>query len=307
MGDSTKLKKCLGDADGNEDNNVEVYNWDYGLWNTTMTPHIIKLAPHPTSGANPKTDVYDAGKFHLAFYDGTSFFFSGLPDSTRDYAVFTTEGTAMILGNSSILGLDKGAMAVEAAADAFDANPVTAYFAKGSTTVYTSMDVSCYSASANLNTCLNKGDKVFLFNSMALPPASADTDAPTISESTGNMYEVVKIGVNPISATTYDTEDRFYFVVDKVINYDGSATKTRASLSSLSSVWGSDNDATNKNEMGQKVGTQLVVKFEPSADDQYEFVAQCSGRGLCNGDSGLCECFTGYTNDNCDQQSALAV
>merc|ERR1712146_864889 len=134
-----------------------------------------------------------------------------------------------------------------------------------------------------LNTCLSKGDKVFLFNSMALPPSSADTDAPTISESTGNMYEVVKIGVNPISATTYDTEDRFYFVVDKVVNYDGSATKTRASLSSLSSVWGSDNDATNKNEMGQKVGTQLVVKFEPSA--------------------GLCECFTGYTNDNCDQQS----
>ena len=68
---------------------------------------------------------------------------------------------------------------------------VTAYFAKGSTTVYTSMDVSCYSASANLNTCLNKGDKVFLFNSMMLPASSIeDSDAATISESTGNMYEV---------------------------------------------------------------------------------------------------------------------
>jgi len=306
------LKKCLGDADGDADNNVEVYNWDYGMYNTTMTPHIVKLAPHPTAGSNPKVDVYDAGKFHLAYYDGSDFFFSGLPDATRDYAVFTTEGTATVIGNSSILSTDGmqgsgGGGQSSRGEDAFDANPTTAYFAKGSSIVYTSMDVSCYSAKAELNTCLSKGDKVFLFNSMALPPSSADTDAPTVSESTGNMYEVVKIGVNPISATTYDTEDRFYFVVDKVINYDGSATKTRASLSSLTSVWGSDNDATNKNEMGQKVGAQLVVKFEPSADDQYEFVAQCSGRGLCNGDSGLCECFTGYTNDNCDQQSALAV
>ena len=309
--ESKLLKKCLGDADGDADNNVEVYNWDFGMWNTTMTPHVVKLAPHPTAGSYPKVDVYDAGKFHLAYFDGTDFFFSGLPDVTRDYAIFTTEGTATVLGNSSHLATDEqinaGGGGQGVGTDAFDANPTTAYFAKGSDTVYTSLDTSCYSGKADLNTCLSKGDKVFLFNSMALPPADADTDAPTNSEATGNMYEVVKVGVNPISATTYDTEDRFYFVVDKVINYDGSATKTRASMSSLAYVWGADHDDTNNNEMGQKVGTQLVVKFEPSADDQYEFVAECSGRGLCNGDSGLCECFTGYTNDNCDSQSALAV
>merc|ERR1712224_765853 len=60
---------------------------------------------------------------------------------------------------------------------------------------------------------------------------------------------------------------------------------------------------------GARAGTQLVgihsiVKFEPGPTS-YEFVQQCSGRGLCNGDDGLCECFTGYTSDNCDQQSAL--
>ena len=56
----------------------------------------------------------------------------------------------------------------------------------------------------------------------------------------------------------------------------------------------------------QKVGIHSIVKFEPGPTS-YEFVQQCSGRGLCNGDDGLCECFTGYTSDNCDQQSALAV
>jgi hypothetical protein len=34
------LKTCLGSSDFNTDNNVEVYNWDYGSKNY---PHIIKL------------------------------------------------------------------------------------------------------------------------------------------------------------------------------------------------------------------------------------------------------------------------
>ena len=28
------LKKCLGDADGDSNNNVEVYDWDYGAAST---------------------------------------------------------------------------------------------------------------------------------------------------------------------------------------------------------------------------------------------------------------------------------
>jgi len=33
----------------------------------------------------------------------------------------------------------------------------------------------------------------------------------------------------------------------------------------------------------------------------------CSGRGLCNSDSGVCECFAGYTLDDCSAQNALAA
>ena len=32
---------------------------------------------------------------------------------------------------------------------------------------------------------------------------------------------------------------------------------------------------------------------------------ECSHRGLCNHDEGLCECFTGYTHDDCSRQDAL--
>jgi hypothetical protein len=50
-----------------------------------------------------------------------------------------------------------------------------------------------------------------------------------------------------------------------------------------------------------------VYKFFPATASSYEYVAQCSNRGLCDADSGVCQCFPGYTNDNCDTQSSLAV
>ncbi|KDO17414.1 hypothetical protein SPRG_17148 [Saprolegnia parasitica CBS 223.65] len=42
------------------------------------------------------------------------------------------------------------------------------------------------------------------------------------------------------------------------------------------------------------------------APGTYTYVSQCSGRGLCDFATGLCQCFKGYTNDNCDTQNILA-
>merc|ERR1712072_1251505 len=33
----------------------------------------------------------------------------------------------------------------------------------------------------------------------------------------------------------------------------------------------------------------------------------CSGRGLCDGGSGVCACFKGFTGDDCGSQNALAM
>merc|ERR1711975_136419 len=34
---------------------------------------------------------------------------------------------------------------------------------------------------------------------------------------------------------------------------------------------------------------------------------ECSGRGLCDETSGLCQCFKGYTDDDCSRQNALSA
>merc|ERR1711981_350645 len=37
----------------------------------------------------------------------------------------------------------------------------------------------------------------------------------------------------------------------------------------------------------------------------FEYVSMCSNRGSCDTDSGLCKCYAGYTNDNCDTQTSI--
>ena len=302
------LKACLGDADGDASNNLEVYNWDYGLTNTTWHPHVVKLTKTPTARTTAGvTDDYDAGKYYLAYYgagkegDATErFYFSGLPEVGVDMSVFTTDGTATVLANrTSGQGRDSNP---SGNIDRDVTASVTARFAKYSTTVYTSADVSC--DSNHLNACLNKGDKVLLpYMPVAQDGVKVSVADAAASANTGNLYTVVKVGVDAPSASTGTTEDRFYFVVDKAINWDGSATAARSAFRGSVMDEGDTSGATAGTQL---VGIHSIVKFEPGPTS-YEFVQQCSGRGLCNGDDGLCECFTGYTGDNCDQQSALAV
>lgn len=52
----------------------------------------------------------------------------------------------------------------------------------------------------------------------------------------------------------------------------------------------------------------FVYEITPPEDAyKYKYVSQCSGRGICDTQIGVCDCFKGYTNDNCDTQSILAL
>ena len=97
------------------------------------------------------------------------------------------------------------------------------------------------------------------------------------------MYSVTDENSSPCQA--YD----FTITVDKNINWDGSKV--------------GDPDGNTVKDTGYV----QIIKFTPATTGTFTYVSQCSNRGLCNSDDALCECFKGYTNDNCDTQSSLAV
>ena len=50
-----------------------------------------------------------------------------------------------------------------------------------------------------------------------------------------------------------------------------------------------------------------LYKFFPHIDSTYNYVAECSNRGICNDFEGICECFSGYSGDSCKVQQDIAM
>jgi len=60
-----------------------------------------------------------------------------------------------------------------------------------------------------------------------------------------------------------------------------------------------DGDASNVASVDS--GLQVFVDQRGTTEE-----AECSNRGLCDQSTGICECFKGYTDDDCSRQDALS-
>jgi len=296
------LKKCLGDSDGYTDNNVEVYDWDYGatmffteMYDTFImsgTPHAIKLVKRLPN------DDFDGGKFALVWYspkDDKFYVATKASDMISEYAIFTTDGVAERVYLDQ--NMDSAYNATETA--------VTAYFTQFTNTLYMSFDVSCETGLSSVEPCLQKGDMIFITDAnwgkseQVVTQTSAEgkrffggTDVGGFGAGyadTSDLYTITKIWKSEETKDTATFEDKFRITVDKNVNWDASE------------VADPDGDG-DKN-----TGYVQILKFTPASTGSFTYVSPCSNRGLCNGDDAICECFKGYTNDNCDTQSSLAV
>merc|ERR1719261_956461 len=92
-------------------------------------------------------------------------------------------------------------------------------------------------------------------------------------------------------------QDKYRTVLDKHVPFAGDE------LFEDSAFVGTDHTTTGV----RFIAYVNIFKFSQATTGTYTYVSECSNRGVCDSEVGVCECFKGYTNDDCSVQSSLAV
>lgn len=260
-------------------------------------------------------------------------------DSTAQtvyFNVFTTTGTLQIISTYV-----QGVTAFHSAAtgdatkllnlyDTYHSNVLYTYFAsEHKDDTAKAFDISCEFSSALTHTfnsegqlaCLEKGDLVFLLNILAVGKVAtgngatktektfdADGDGQWGDLTSGynnnpkylNMYRVAKIGRE---YNYVDTTDETSMLLRNKITFEQSINFAYA----LNTHDGSADNFAEAHTGMHMQRTARIYKFTPPTNTiQNTYAAECSTRGVCNREDGVCECFAGYTGDSCNMQNALA-
>jgi hypothetical protein len=275
------LKACLGDADGDATNNVEVYNWDYG---SAAYPHLIKLVRTVTS-------YNDGGYYAALWYDSSTFklvnpFIPPDAAATDTYDIYTTKGVLKRTSTNAEAYFSYGAHHIVTVSDVQTTDVK-------STNAYYGGSIACElegTSTTNVDHCMNHTDLFTVLdftNFQANPPYINLYTAKRVwtTEFKKSLSNLDAKGAS-ISATTDPERLR------QELRRGTNVIETDLALN-----WGA-NDQTYDFR---------VYKFVPDTSSTYNYVAPCSNRGICNTDIGVCQCFAGYTSDSCSVQNSLAL
>jgi len=347
------LKKCLGDSDMTDTNNVEIHNWDHG---SADFPHLIKLVRTVTS-------ITDGGYYVAIYWDSSNSEFVMLnpftpPDAleTDVYEVYTTRGTlarvsskaqayfgfgqkTVITTNTQRMGEEAGwdgdvsceigANAVQASRLSLDGDSDAASKDDEGTMFINDIETTVGGTTGTLTrtyvkACVNKTDMVTFLN----------WDYPALNSPKINLYTVDRLVKDKVTRTKklrygstvttaagsgngavtggdgFDSGDTQKFPN----SYGDMHFGTNVMTLDLSTNWAVELNSNHSTTMVENTedhtawaSPYYIYKFIPAADSTYEYVAECANRGLCDHETGTCECFTGYTNDACDQQDSLSL
>lgn len=290
------LKKCLGESDFDSSNNQDVYNWDKG---SKLYPHMIKLV-------RTVTTYTDGGYYAVIWYDTTVYLdnlktegtfkllnpFSP-PDAqaTDNYDVYTTRGTLALTSNKSEATFGFASKFI------YMTNVTYDNFIGSHNNVSFDGDISCEIGNNNaykmeyIFHCLNKTDMFTLLN----------WEHPNFNPPHINLYTAERLHTGPYQ---YNVVQRFPTATTKLheMHY-----MTHVITSDISTNWGVAVGPSGASPYKTGVPQFHVYKFFPAAASDYTYVAPCSNRGICDTDSGVCKCFSGYTSDSCHEQNSLSV
>jgi hypothetical protein len=148
--------------------------------------------------------------------------------------------------------------------------------------------------------CLNKTDVITFLN-----PDLPATNPPHI-----NLYSVQRLAK---SVPRWSNYARWGQANSAVLDtkYDPGADLTYMTNTiklDLSTNWAVSPGGVDLSTSSEAENTFFrVYKFFPAPASSYNYVAPCSNRGTCDTTTGLCQCFPGYTNDDCHVQSSLSL
>jgi len=292
------LKACLGGSDEYPTNNVDIYNWDFG---SVDYPHLIKLVL-------TSTDSKDGGYYSAIYWDNINQYFRIIntftaPDqesnhnrvyqSADNFEIYTTQGVFARVSASTevIFGFGDNTMYTfdSAAATLSTGSPISA--------TTENADLSCElgygktSINAAVTHCLNVGEMITFL--------ATDSTAHYLNNP---QY------INLYTVTSLNKEYYYHRVTDIQPNVADNTQSTfliNEIKTNLNFNWASAGTTVTPGQSASRTKF-YVYKFTPSVDSSYTYVSECSNRGICDYDNGLCKCFTGYTGDACDQQSLVS-
>jgi len=322
------LKSCLGDANLDASDNVEVYNWDYG---SAANPHIIKLV-------RTVSTFMDGGYYAVLWYDtslcgdSTGTLVSTLCDNLGAAYALASSGSTPVSGynvvglfrllhpfvppDNAYLGTNehdsweiyttKGTLAVTS-------EKAEAVFGFGSKYIYTTntiadslSDDAAYAASFHGDLSCEAGNSTFVRHCMNVTDIFTmlwwdDNSAGTNPNPRYiNLYKANRIYTAQSKNLPSDVENSAPAVIP-------GTTKSKNPAQYMTHVIESDLSTNWAASAIDQTYNFRIYKFIPTKESTYTYVAECANRGICDTTAGACTCFAGYTSDSCGEQSSLQL
>lgn len=140
--------------------------------------------------------------------------------------------------------------------------------------------VDCETASMDtlVLQCLEKGDWVMIFDTKL-----EEVGSPSRNPKYLNMYQIMKISRENRNVASAGELFRYQIVLDIGVN-------------------------ARYPKIGSASSNTRIYKFFPPENDPVKYVGSCSLRGTCDQLSfGLCQCFEGFTGDDCSIMNSLTM